>query len=188
MHINAVFQKCSQNWGEISRRIYFLLMILTGRSAKILHTSGAILGTMAKCNEVLKMWSKIGRIWGAFSPGGFLCKSSQVCHSYSCKNFFSAKPGVRLWKWRYSWKFSPMVSVEAAFPSSLGISLQNILQTAASHSVTCSKLIISSMNKVIVAAMGFCWLACVLSLSSRLFGSIPCCQLWADICWQNNCA
>lgn len=34
--------------------------------------------------------------------------------------------------------------------------------------------------------MGFCWLACALFLSSRLVSPIPCCQLWAHICWQNT--
>lgn len=42
---------------------------------------------------------------------------------------------------RCSGKCVPMIAVEAGSPSSLGICLQNILQTDGSHSVTCSKLI-----------------------------------------------
>lgn len=133
------------------------------------HTMGVILGTMAKCNGVLKTWSKIGRIYSCFSHSGFHWKSSQICQ------ICQVRPEGTYFQQRSSWKCLSMVLVEGTFPNSLGICLKNVVQRDASHSVTNSKLIRNSVNNVHMTPVGFCFLACVQFFTALI-----------DVCYLNT--
>lgn len=58
---------------------------------------------MPKCNGLFKTWSKTGRIFSRLSHSDSHCNSSQVCHSWSCRNLLSAEMFLKMCPYDIGW-------------------------------------------------------------------------------------
>lgn len=128
--------------------------------------------------------------------GGFFLVFLTVAFIASPAKYVTVGAAGTYFQQRCSWKCVPTILVEAASPSSLGICLQNVQQPDASHSVTGSKLIWSSVNNVHMAPSGLllpslralplieaCYLNTLLSALSPRVGKILCIDIY---CLRNS--